>query len=120
MKKKPNHWNYRVMVSEHKGEYYFEIHEVHYKKDKPVSYSTNPAVLGSEYPYSLLWTLGEMSKAIVDKPVLWKGELFPEEFKYTYRDDDGIWWRFEGSRAISKLTDELMDSLSKIKVKKKK
>lgn len=74
-------WNYRVMAHDHKGEPYFQIHDVYYnKKNKPDGYTRNPSQLGAEDIEGLQWTLDAMKEAL-SKPILWAGHKFPLEYK---------------------------------------
>lgn len=74
-------WNYRVMAHEHKGEIYFQIHDVYYnKKRKPNSYTRDPSWVGSETIEGMQWTLDAMKEAL-SKPILWAGHKFPLEYK---------------------------------------
>jgi hypothetical protein len=73
-------WNYRIMVDEYKGEKYFEIHEVHYSKDKkPQAYTTEPVSVHSDTKKGIKWVLEKMLEAC-DKPILWKGSRWPQEY----------------------------------------
>lgn len=72
------HWNYRIIHHLSPEEEYWAIHEVYYEKDKPVSYSENPAVvLSAENPGDLVWTLNQMLEAL-QKPVLEKSDFYGE------------------------------------------
>lgn len=72
-------WNHRILASEQDGETYLEIHEVHYKKDKPVSYTANAITVGAEDLKGITWVLDKM-KECMKKPILWKGDKFPNEY----------------------------------------
>lgn len=76
-------WDYRIMAKEHKCDVWFDVHEVYYKDGKPICYS--------EKSISLLRTpLKEITNAInsvaesVNKPIIWYGDRFPEEYKELY------------------------------------
>lgn len=79
-------WNYRVMAQTQslpgaEPYMYFTIHEVYYNdQDKPNGYSENAIAPSGESPEELGWTLRKMREAI-EKPVLWYGDRFPEEYK---------------------------------------
>ncbi len=75
-----NGWNHRVMVTEHKHGVYFEIHEVYYKNDIPNAYTERPISISGESVKSLKWTLKRMTECL-KKPILYKGEKFPNEYK---------------------------------------
>ena len=74
-------WNHRVMVTlDSGGDPWFEIHEVHYDDNGvPRLYSENEAKVSGFDEKELLWLLEQMRKA-VEKPVLWMGKRFPEEY----------------------------------------
>jgi hypothetical protein len=78
--KRNSGWNHRVLVTEHKGELYFQIHEVYYTKGKPDSYTANPVSLGADTIDGLRWTLKHMKKCLV-KPALWGDDRFPSEYE---------------------------------------
>lgn len=74
-------WNYRIMAVEHKGEVYLRVHEVHYdKKGVPNSYTLEPTTLGGEDLEDIKGAL-ELFKLAFEKPVLWYGDRFPEEYE---------------------------------------
>ena len=75
-----NYWNYRVMAKEYKGETWFDIHEIYYKNDIPVSYSEDPAIIGGDSLNDINNVLSLMTECL-KKPILWYGEKFPEEYK---------------------------------------
>jgi len=74
-----SYWNYRVMAHESAGEIFFQIHEVHYQDDKPVSYTGNGAVVRREEVKTLAEGLVKMINCYM-KPALWYGDRFPEEY----------------------------------------
>jgi len=83
-KKTKNHWNHRVMAHEHKGEVYFQLHEVHYTNEIPTSYTQEAIKIGGESIESLKWTAQNIYDTIliigskVDKnKIIWAGEKFP-------------------------------------------
>jgi len=74
-------WNYRVMAHDYDGEIYLEIHEVYYNSKKvPDSYTFNSVGVGGENIKELEWVLQRMKEAL-NKPILWAGEKFPQEYK---------------------------------------
>lgn len=76
-------WNYRLMVQpDGSGGMRFEIHEVYYNEEgKPGSYATLPADVSGSGIVDIMFGLNEMNDAI-NKPILWLGNRFPEEFDY--------------------------------------
>lgn len=78
-KKTVNTWNHRIMVSEHKGEKFFEIHEVHYKDGVPDSYTADAISVHGDSLSSIGVVLNMMITAC-DKPALWKGKRWPQEY----------------------------------------
>ena len=74
-------WNHRVIATEHNGETWLAIHEVHYSDGKPDGRSTNPIPVGSNTIKGLRWTLNRMKEAL-KKPVLWGGDRFPQEYEH--------------------------------------
>lgn len=85
------HWNFRVLAFDSPKGVYFEIREVHYENDQPDAYGSLPAHAGDDIETekllkeSLAWQLSKMKEAI-DKPVLWAGDRWPEE--YTFEKSD--------------------------------
>ena len=77
-------WNHRVLAElQPNGEVYLQIYEVYYDENNmPNSYTNTPVSIGSEDLKGLSWTLNKM-KACLKKPVLWKGDKFPQECKVT-------------------------------------
>lgn len=79
-------WNHRLMARVYKlptgkTEIYFEIHEVYYdKNDKPDSYTTNPVDVSGYSEKDIRWSLEMMLKCL-NKPILWYGDKFPQEYK---------------------------------------
>jgi hypothetical protein len=62
-------------------ELHFRIHEVHYDDDgKPKSYTTEAVCVAGENFEDMKWSIEKMLEAL-DKPVLWYGPRFPEEYK---------------------------------------
>lgn len=60
---------------------YLQIHEVYYNNDgKPTSYTENAVGVGGDNVEGITWVLEMMSKCL-EKPVLWAGENFPQEYK---------------------------------------
>lgn len=72
-------WNYRVMVKENGSEPLFEIHEVYYEDNIPISYTENASQINSFYLDGLRWDLEKMIESL-DKPILHYGDRFPEEY----------------------------------------
>lgn len=68
-------WNYRVMVKDE----YFQIHEVYYEGDKPVSYTDKPITISSDNFNHLDGILDKIKQAL-NQPVLHYGDKFPEEY----------------------------------------
>lgn len=79
-------WNHRVMADELiGGEVYLEIHEVYYDENNvPYTYTEKPISIGSEDVSGLTWTINRM-QACLKKPILWKGDKFPQECLVTYK-----------------------------------
>lgn len=74
-------WNHRILAHEHKGEVYFEIHEVFYNNNgEPDGYTEKGVSVGGEDLESITWTLEKMFECR-DKPILWAGDKFPKEYK---------------------------------------
>jgi len=74
-------WNYRILAHEYNKEIYFEIHEVYYNKDgKPDGYTAEAISVGGEDMRSITWILNKM-KGCREKPILWSGDKFPNEYK---------------------------------------
>jgi hypothetical protein len=73
-------WNHRVLAHEHKGEIYFQIHEVYYDDSgTPNGYTENSVSVGGESLKDIGWTLNRM-KECLKKPILWAGDKFPSEY----------------------------------------
>ncbi len=75
-------WNHRILVDIDKNnERYFQVHEVYYNNDgKPDGYSENPITISSETIDGLKWTLDRINECF-EKPILWAGVRFPNEYK---------------------------------------
>jgi hypothetical protein len=73
-------WNHRVLAHEHNGEMFFEIHEVHYEGEVPKMYTVDSVSVSGESIADLRWVLDKMQSCL-DKPVLWKGDKFPQEYE---------------------------------------
>jgi hypothetical protein len=79
-------WNHRILATEYSNglghtELYFQIHEVYYDdQGLPYTHTINPIPVAAESMEELNWVLGEMQKA-TQKPILWAGEKFPQEYK---------------------------------------
>jgi hypothetical protein len=77
-------WNHRVLAFEHKGNVYFQIHEVYYNENGvPNSYAENAVSISVEEFDELEWTLDRM-KECLKKDVLWGDERFPQKCEITY------------------------------------
>lgn len=76
-------WNYRLMVHpDGSGGMWFEIHEVYYDENgKPGSYTINPADVSGGNIDDIMFSLNAM-KEVLNRPILWLGDKFPEEFDY--------------------------------------
>ena len=78
--KPDRHWNTRVLAVEHLGEVEFGIYEVYYKNGKPWLHTENPVqCLGTDIN-DLIGAL-DKKRAALNKPILWHGSRFPEEYK---------------------------------------
>lgn len=78
--KPDTYWNTRVLAVEHSGEVEFGIYEVYYKNDKPISYTENPVSCWGNNIDDLKKDL-ELKHDALNKPILWSGSRFPEEYK---------------------------------------
>ena len=76
------HWNHRILCGIYKGEEFFQIHEVYYDDDGKINgYGENSVSIYSEEGLKgVKWQLEMMAKSL-DKPILWGGDRFPEEYK---------------------------------------
>lgn len=73
-------WNHRILASEHKGEVYYQIHEVYYNDNgTPNSYTKNPITIGSDDIEGIKWQLEHIPKCL-EKPIL-SVKDFPNEYK---------------------------------------
>jgi hypothetical protein len=62
------------------GEVYLEILQVNYKEKKlPHFYSLEAANAGGDVPEDILFVPEQMKRAL-EKPVLWTGDKFEEEY----------------------------------------
>lgn len=78
-------WNHRIMAHEHKGDVYFQIHEVYYDENNtPNSYTKDAISIGGDDLKTITWTLNKMLECR-KKPILWAGEKFPNECKMKYK-----------------------------------
>lgn len=74
-------WNHRILAHDTDGEIYLQIHEVYYDKEGvPDGYTMNAIAVSGEDLDSIKWTLDKM-KECLEKPILWAGDKFPEEYK---------------------------------------
>ena len=80
-KRKPTpYWNYRIMVEKCHGEVYFHVHSVYYDIDGiPTGYSADSVRLQGDSKKSIKWDIKQYKRAL-KKPVLWRGERFPEVY----------------------------------------
>ncbi len=89
---KKSHWNYRVLAHPHptKGEkeIYFQVHEVHYKNEIPVSYGETAARIGGDDIKEIqaviqrVWdTVFYVGSPIPKYKIIWAGERFPEYYE---------------------------------------
>ena len=76
------HWNHRILCGIYDGEEFLKIHEVYYDDDGKINgYGENSVSIYSEEGLEgVKWQLEMMAKAL-DKPILWRGDRFPEEYK---------------------------------------
>lgn len=73
-------WNHRLMAYEDGDEYYFRVHEVYYDKEgKPDGYTQEGVTVGGNSLEELRLVLYRMGLCL-DKPILWAGDKFPQEF----------------------------------------
>lgn len=79
-----SHFNWRVMahtdILSDNG-VYLMIHEVYYNNDIPTTYSIDGASVGGENLDDLKKCL-EYHKEALNKPILWYGDKFPQEYKF--------------------------------------
>lgn len=75
-------WNHRVLVTDcGDGELWFLIHEVYYDDNNiPNGYTASGAVVGGYDLVDIQWDLDRFQECL-NKPFLWSGDRFPEEFK---------------------------------------
>ena len=78
-------WNYRILAKIcSNDEVSFGVYSVYYDENgKPDGYSANPVEMSAEDIEYIRFDLDKMKEAL-DKPVLWEGERFPEEYKENY------------------------------------
>ena len=77
---KITHWNTRVLAIENDGEVEFGVFEVYYEGDMPISYTENaPGCFGIDLQ-DLILDINKKREAL-EKPILWYGERFPEEYE---------------------------------------
>lgn len=64
-------WNHRIIRQKApEGEYFYQIHEVHYDKDMyPTVWSTDSASVSGDSVNDVLWSYNKIKKAF-NKPVL--------------------------------------------------
>lgn len=73
-------WSHRILMFEEEANNYFQIHEVYYKNDIPTAYTKNPVSVYGDNIAEMKWQLDMMQKCL-EKPILWGGDRFPEEYK---------------------------------------
>ena len=75
-------WNYRIMATPMHGEPlpYMQLIEVHYTDGVPTGYATLGARFGGDTVEEIAMML-DLAKSAIEKPVLWYGDKFPEEYK---------------------------------------
>ena len=78
-------WNYRVLAHEHDIEIILEICEVYYNREgNPESYAENCTVMGVEMRE--IESVLDMMSSAIEKPILWAGDRFPQEYKPYYHE----------------------------------
>jgi hypothetical protein len=76
-------WNYRMMAQKDGDNYFFSVHEVYYDKNNiPYSYSKEPVSVNGNSVDDLIFGVNAIKGAILNRPVLWYGNRFPEVFDY--------------------------------------
>jgi hypothetical protein len=76
-----SNWNYRLLAHQEFNGVAFAIHEVYYDDNgNEVSYTENGVPVLSETSDGIIWVLDRMKEA-ADKPILWHGDDFPNEYK---------------------------------------
>jgi len=78
-KRKIMSWNYRILRHTKGKNTWYAVHEVFYKKDKPVSCTVDPIDITSEEIKGIKWVLKHMAKA-TKRPIL----------DYSYFENMGI------------------------------
>ena len=74
-------WNHRVLVTMHKDEPYFAVHEVHYDENgKPVAYTKEPVRISADDIDGIEWQLDRIEQCLMNTK-LWAGDRFPEEYR---------------------------------------
>lgn len=77
-------WNYRIIAEETvtngEKEIYFIVGEVYYRKGEPKMYGTASNIAGSleDLKFSI-----DKIQSCFEKPTLWGGDRFPEEYEHT-------------------------------------
>jgi hypothetical protein len=74
-------WNHRLLAYHHEDEgVSLKVHEVYYdKQGKPNGYTSNPITIEGESKEDVAWVVEHIGKCL-DKPILWAGSRFPEEY----------------------------------------
>lgn len=76
------YWNYGIMAHEDPNRSIsFAVHEIYYENDVPVSYTENAIPAHGDSIKEVIQDLQMMLNDIQNKPVLWAGEKFPQEYK---------------------------------------
>lgn len=79
-KEKYTHFNYRVLYHNDEFEDYVSVHNVYYSGDTPVAYGDIPVPpVGSDLKE--LQSFIRFTEEALQKPILYAGERFPEEYK---------------------------------------
>jgi len=75
-------WNHRILAHEFpNGNIEFHIHEVYYDNHGIADGCTkNPITIGGDDINSIYWQL-EKIKDCLEKPILYFGDKFPQEYK---------------------------------------
>lgn len=75
-------WNHRILAHETKDGFFFQVHEVYYNKDyNPISYTENAVSIVGNNLDEINWSLDKI-KECTNKPILYAGDKFPNEYSY--------------------------------------
>lgn len=104
-------WNNRVLVHEDsEGDYFFQIHEVYYNEDgSPRGYTARGTTPHGNSIEDIDWGL-DMMKKCLNKPILWAGDRFPEEFKEPKNIIDS-WLDKHGDPEVEKQVEKELEDL---------